>query len=389
MAVSNHERIGRGLALLNQGLYPYVKREMQKVYGEGWLTIATSYMSDDETFKPESEDILGNNISVLLTLIIKQWDQVFSKKLGYIERALVAELIETSKTWAHQSRFLTEDTYRAIDTIARLLKAISAREVNVAQQQKQEVLAILTPNQTEKAPFATEKLAEIIKQQSFQDSSLLRRALTHRSYVHENPQEGEHNERLEFLGDALLTFLSGEYLYRRHPEKGEDQLTRRRSALVDEKQLAKFAIEVGLNFRMRLGKGATLEGGFQNPNLLSSTFEAVIAAYYLDNNYDIEAVRAVVEPLFDSVPESIVEFRSNVDSKNRFQEWVQRNITQTPPKYVTVQVGGSSHAPEFIAKVFVGDKQYGEGKGRSKRDAEKAAAEDALARLEKSGLASE
>ncbi|WP_414582938.1 ribonuclease III [Scytonema sp. PCC 10023] len=229
----------------------------------------------------------------------------------------------------------------------------------------------------------------MIKQQSFQDSSLLRRALTHRSYVHENPQEGEHNERLEFLGDALLTFLSGEYLYRRHPEKGEDQLTRRRSALVDEKQLAKFAIEVGLNFRMRLGKGATLEGGFQNPNLLSSTFEAVIAAYYLDNNYDIEAVRAVVEPLFDSVPESIVEFRSNVDSKNRFQEWVQRNITQTPPKYVTVQVGGSSHAPEFIAKVFVGDKQYGEGKGRSKRDAEKAAAEDALARLEKSGLASE
>lgn len=387
MAVSNHERIGRGLALLNQGLYLYVKREMQKVYGEGWLTIATSYMSHDGTFKPESEDILSNNIPVLLTLIIKQWDQVFSKKLGYTERALIAELIETSKTWAHQSRFLTEDTYRAIDTIARLLKAISAPEISLAQQQKQEVLAILSAKQTEKAP--RDKLAEIIKQQSFQDTSLLRRALTHRSYVHENPQEGEHNERLEFLGDALLTFLSGEYLYRRHPEKGEDQLTRRRSALVDEKQLAKFAIEVGLNFRMRLGKGATLEGGFQNPNLLSSAFEAVIAAYYLDNNYDIEAVRAVVEPLFDSVPESIVEFRSNVDSKNRFQEWVQRNITQTLPKYLTVQVGGSSHAPEFIAKVFVGDKQYGEGKGRSKRDAEKAAAEDALARLEKSGLGSE
>lgn len=388
MAVSNHERIGRGLTLLNQGLYPYVKREMQKVYGEGWLTITTSYMSDDETFKPDVQDILDDNIPVLLTLIIKQWDQVFSKKLGYTERALVAELIETSKTWADQSRFLTEDTYRAIDTIARLLKAISAPEVNVAQQQKQEVLGILSPKQAEKAPTG-QKLAEIIKQQSFQDSSLLRRALTHRSYVHENPQEGEHNERLEFLGDALLTFLSGEYLYRRHPEKEEDQLTRRRSALVDEKQLAKFAIEVGLNFRMRLGKGATLEGGFQNPNLLSSTFEAVIAAYYLDNNYDVEAVRAVVEPLFDSVPESIVEFRSNVDSKNRFQEWVQRNITQTPPKYLTVQAGGSPHAPEFIAKVFVGDKEYGQGKGRSKRDAEKAAAEDALARVEKSGLGSE
>lgn len=381
MAVSNHERVSRGLALLNQGLYPYVKREMQKVYGECWLTIASSCMSYDQSLKPDAEHILRDNISALLTVIIKQWDQVFSNKLGYIERALVSELIETSNTWAHQSRFSTEDTYRAIDTIARLLKAISASEVNVAEQQKQEVLAILCSKQTEKAP-KTEKLAEIIKQQRFQDNSLLRRALTHRSYVHENPQEGEHNERLEFLGDALLTFLSGEYLYRRYPEKGEDELTRRRSALVDEKQLAKFAIEVGLDFRMRLGKGATLEGGYQNPNLLSSTFEAVIAAYYLDNNYDVEAVRAVVEPLFDSVPESIVEFRSNVDSKNRFQEWVQRNITQVPPKYLAVQTGGSSHAPEFIAKVFVGDKEYGEGKGRSKKDAEKAAAEDALARVQ-------
>ncbi|MDZ8052535.1 MAG: ribonuclease III [Aulosira sp. ZfuVER01] len=216
---------------------------------------------------------------------------------------------------------------------------------------------------------------------SFRDEKLLRKALTHRSYVHENPGEGEQNERLEFLGDALLNFLSGEYLYNRHPEKGEDELTRRRSALVDEKQLAKFAIEVGLDFRMRLGKGAIRDGGYQNPNLLSSTFEAVLGAYYLDNNSNIEAVRAIVEPLFDSVPEQVVVSRSNVDSKNRFQEWVQRNITPTPPKYVTVQVGGSSHAPEFIAKVFVGEKEYGEGKGRNKKDAEKAAAEDALAKL--------
>lgn len=220
----------------------------------------------------------------------------------------------------------------------------------------------------------------------FKNEKLLRRALTHRSYVHENPGEGEHNERLEFLGDALLNFLSGEYLYRRHPERGEDELTRRRSALVDEKQLAKFAIEVGLDFRMRLGKGAILDGGFQNPNLLSSTFEAVVGAYYLDNDSNIEAVRAIIEPLFDSVPEQMVVSRSNVDSKNRFQEWVQRNVTIIPPKYVTEQVGGLSHAPEFIAKVFVGEKNYGEGKGRNKKDAEKAAAEDALAKLKKQGL---
>jgi ribonuclease III len=221
----------------------------------------------------------------------------------------------------------------------------------------------------------------------FHNEKLLRQALTHRSYVHENPGEGEHNERLEFLGDALLNFLSGEYLYNCHPEMGEDELTRRRSALVDEKQLAKFAEEVGLDFRMRLGKGAIRDGGYQNPNLLSSTFEAVLGAYYLDNDSNIEAVRAIIEPLFDSVdPKHIVVSRSNVDSKNRFQEWVQRNVTPTPPKYFTEQIGGPSHAPEFIAKVLVDAKIYGEGKGRNKKDAEKAAAEDALAKLKKQGL---
>ena len=216
----------------------------------------------------------------------------------------------------------------------------------------------------------------------FKDRTLLLNALTHRSYLHEHPESGEHNERLEFLGDALLNFLSGEYLYQRYPEKGEDELTRRRSALVDEQQLANFALEVGLSVKIRLGKGAMREGGCQNPKLLSSAFEALIAAYYLDKNCDIEAVRAVIEPLFDSVPENIVVSRSNVDSKNRFQEWVQKNITPSPPKYVTEQVGGSCHAPEFVAKVLVGEEVYGKGRGRNKKDAEKAAAEDALARLE-------
>lgn len=221
---------------------------------------------------------------------------------------------------------------------------------------------------------------------TFHDEKLLRRALTHRSYVNENPGETVHNERLEFLGDAILTFLSGEYLYQRHPEMGEDEMTRRRSALVDEKQLAKFAIEVGLDFRMRLGQGLIRDGGYQNPNLLSSTFEAVVGAYYLDNNRSIEAIYPLIEQLFDSVPEGIVVSRSSVDSKNRFQEWAQANGATIPPKYVTEKVGGTNHAPEFIAKVYVGDKLFGEAKGRSKKDAEKQAAEDALAKLKKRGL---
>lgn len=234
-----------------------------------------------------------------------------------------------------------------------------------------------------------EKLVEIIHQAKFNDDSLLRSALTHRSYVHENPYCGEHNERLEFLGDALLTYLSGDYLYRRHPKLGEDELTRRRSALVDEKQLSRFALEVGLDQKMRLGKGAIGDGGKQNPNLLSSTFEAVIAAYYLDNNSDIEALRNVVEPLFDSVPEDIVQFRSNLDPINQLQAWVQRHIPQNPPnlpEYIFTQIGGVAHAPEFLSEVFVDNQKYGKGTGKNTREAKKASAIDALNNLDKEGF---
>lgn len=220
----------------------------------------------------------------------------------------------------------------------------------------------------------------------FSDEALLRRALTHRSYVNENPDKYGHNERLEFLGDAILNFVSGEYLYQIDPEMGEDEMTRRRSALVDEKQLAKFAVEVGLDFRMRLGQGAIRDGGYQNPNLLSSTFEAIVGAYYLDHQRDIELVRPLVEELFESVPKEIMTVRSNVDSKNKFQEFVQKNGASTPPEYVTKKLGGSDHSPEFISQVYVEGKLYGEGKGRSKKNAEKQAAEDALAKLRKRGL---
>jgi ribonuclease III len=213
----------------------------------------------------------------------------------------------------------------------------------------------------------------------FNDEKLLRRSLTHRSYIHENPGEVGDNERLEFLGDAILNFISGEYLYQLHPEMGEDEMTRRRAALVDERQLARFAVEVGLDFRMRLGQGAIREGGYQNPNLLSSTFEAVVGAYYLDNNRDIEALRPLVEQLFNSVPEGVMVVRSNIDSKNKFQEFAQANGATAPPKYVTEKSGGADHDPEFSSKVYVDGKLYGEGKGRSKKDAEKQAAEDALA----------
>ncbi len=219
----------------------------------------------------------------------------------------------------------------------------------------------------------------------FNDEKLLRRALTHRSFVNENFDESGHNERLEFLGDAILNFISGEYLYEQNPEMAEDEMTRRRSALVDEKQLSRFATEVGLDFRIRLGEGAKREGGFTNPNILSSTFEAVVGAYYLDNKRNIDVLRPLIAQLFDSVPKDVMVVRSSIDSKNKLQEFVQAN-GEPKPDYKTEQVGGMSHAPEFLAKVYVNGKICGEGKGRNKKEAEKEAAADALAKLKKRGF---
>ncbi len=220
----------------------------------------------------------------------------------------------------------------------------------------------------------------------FNDEALLTLALTHRSFVNEHPGEGPDNERLEFLGDSILNFLSGEYLYRQDPALGEAAMTRRRSALVDEPQLARFALAVGLDRRMRLGRGAIQDGGFENPNLLSSTFEAVVGAYYLDKGSNIEILRPLVESLFESVPPDEMATRSDVDVKGQLQVFVQVNWGGILPEYVTEKVGGQDHAPEFRAQVLIDGQVYGEGRDRSKKGAEKQAAAAAIAKLKRQRL---
>jgi ribonuclease-3 len=220
----------------------------------------------------------------------------------------------------------------------------------------------------------------------FAHPHLLEQALTHRSYVREHPHGAIDNERLEYLGDALLTFLCGDYLYHRFPKIKEDEMTRRRAALVDETQLAEFALEIGLDQKMRLGRGIAQDGGTQNRNLLSSTFEAVVGAFYLDCDRNIEKVRPVIESLFDQVPEQVMTSRSTLDSKNRLQEWTHAHVGHTPPQYVTEKIGGTDHNPEFAAQVYVGGKLIGRGQGRSKKEAEKQAAEHALSNLLRRGL---
>ncbi|GAB4371159.1 MAG: ribonuclease III [Elainellaceae cyanobacterium] len=211
----------------------------------------------------------------------------------------------------------------------------------------------------------------------FQNPLLCFQALTHRSYLNEHPAVGEDNERLEFLGDATLGFLVGAMLYRRYPNLPEGELTQRRSQLVDQSQLATIATALDLGSQMRIGRGAEKDGGRQNPSLLSSTFEALIGAYFLDSGF--EAVQAYVEELFCPVVEA--GGRSSLDPKSRFQQWVLANLGHQNPRYLVVSESGADHDKQFTVVVMVGETVYGAGTDRSKAEAGKRAAEDALRRL--------
>jgi len=212
----------------------------------------------------------------------------------------------------------------------------------------------------------------------FSDSSLLRRALTHRSYFNEHPEEGEDNERLEFLGDALLGFLVGELIYGRYPKLSEGQLTSLRSELVREKQLVKFATELGIGKQLRLGKGTIQDGGRQNPSLLSDAFEAIIGAYFLDSG--IDKVREFVEPLFIPVADDIVFAQSALNSKSMLQEWALAKYGENP-QYFLIKESGPDHAKVYTTEVRLKGKLYGSGMGRSKQAAEKSAAQNALKKV--------
>lgn len=210
---------------------------------------------------------------------------------------------------------------------------------------------------------------------AFRDASLLRRALTHHSYLNEHPEEPEDNERLEFLGDAVLDFLSGSMLYNRFPEMSEGQLTRLRSALVRTEQLAAFARRLGIGPAIRLGKGETEAGGHHRESVLCATFEAIVGALYIDSG--LEAVKQFAEPLFMPVAAAVVEQQTTVDAKSKFQEWAQAELSHTP-RYKTVSEEGPDHEKQFSVEVRVNGELFGVGLGRSKQAAAQAAAVDAL-----------
>lgn len=212
---------------------------------------------------------------------------------------------------------------------------------------------------------------------SFQDPGLLRRALTHRSYRNEHPEAIEDNERLEFLGDAVLDFVTGAWLYNRFPEMTEGQLTRLRAALVRTKQLADFAGAFDLGARLLLGKGEEDTGGRERESLLCATFEAMVGALYLDSGLD--RVASFVQPLLGQASVRVLEQQTDVDARSILQEWAQAELGLTP-SYRTVEEAGPDHIKTFTVQVRIGSEVYGAGVGRSKQTAALAAAEEALAR---------
>lgn len=211
---------------------------------------------------------------------------------------------------------------------------------------------------------------------SFSDLSLLTRALTHRSYVNENPGALEDNERLEFLGDAVLDFIVGAWAYNRFPEMPEGELTKIRSAIVRNDQLAGFARRIHLGDALRLGHGESSSGGHKRNGLLGSAFEALVGALYLDSG--LGAVEAFVNPMLNEVQESILD--EIHDPKSRLQEWAQAEKKGTP-QYVTLAAIGPDHAKEFEVEVRVQGEKYGKGRGTSKQVAAHIAAQAALEAL--------
>lgn len=213
-------------------------------------------------------------------------------------------------------------------------------------------------------------------QLKFTDKALLQRALTHRSYLNEDPDYPfEDNERLEFLGDAVLDFVTAEYLYHHYPEMPEGRLTNLRSALVRTERLAQFANNLSIGDYILLGRGEADSGGRKRMAILCDAFEALIGALYLDNGLEVatQFIHQIIAPALDE----ILLNNSDRDPKSLLQELAQSSHHITPT-YRTVQEAGPDHAKEFTVEALIGDKIYGQGNGYSKQLAAQAAAEKAF-----------
>lgn len=212
----------------------------------------------------------------------------------------------------------------------------------------------------------------------FTNEKLLIQAFTHSSYVNEHrkrPQED--NERLEFLGDAVLELTISQYLFQNFPHMSEGELTKLRAAIVCEPSLVKFANDLSFGQLVLLGKGEEMTGGRMRPSLLADVFEAFIGALYLDQGMDA-VIRFLEQTIFPKIHEGA--FSHVMDYKSQLQELVQRDGNGVI-EYTILQEKGPAHNKEFVSRVSLNGEEFGVGVGRSKKEAEQKAAQMALEKL--------
>ncbi len=214
---------------------------------------------------------------------------------------------------------------------------------------------------------------------SFENLALLDQALTHSSFVNEaRAGQGHDNQRLEYLGDAILDFLVGEWLYKSYPDAQEGQLTSLRAQVVRNDSLAEWGRELGIGRYLRMGRGEAATGGPEREANLGAAVEALIGALYLDRG--LQETRAFVDAFLEKRASEIGLAQAIKDAKSYLQEQVQSTLRETP-QYQIVSEEGPDHAKIFTAVVIVNDEICGEGTGGSKQAAQQAAAGDAIERL--------
>ncbi|MBQ3860351.1 MAG: ribonuclease III [Clostridia bacterium] len=228
-------------------------------------------------------------------------------------------------------------------------------------------------------PMPAEELEKKIGY-TFQDRDLLIEALTHSSYHNEMKSKGKgapYNERLEFLGDSVLSIIVSSYLFERFRSKQEGDLTKIRAAVVCEKALAKYASEIGLGSYMFLGHGEVMNNGRERPSITADAFEALLAAIYLDTGEDFEAVSAFLMPFVTREISAVTEAGVYVDYKTALQQIVQQASGEIL-EYVLVEAKGPDHNKQFSVEARLNSNIIGRGAARTKREAEQHAAKEAL-----------
>ncbi|CAG8488497.1 6192_t:CDS:2 [Ambispora gerdemannii] len=239
-----------------------------------------------------------------------------------------------------------------------------------------------------------------IRKHQFRNDTLRVEALTHKSYHYENPSTGPHNERLEFLGDSIVSFVVANFLYTRFPLFKEGQLTLMRANLVCKKSLARFALQLDLDKELLLGVGALRDGGRESEKVLEDAFEAYIGAVFLDSGSKMSAIQDFMEPILLPAVEELTRSSSPVppnndlnlsadlqDPINKLQTWSQRKGLGIP-EYKEIGESCNDHNAIFTVGVHIKGTQMGKGRARNKKDAKKEAAMNAL-RFINTGIVSE